>query len=208
MKIKRVSQNERLEFLGDAVLELITSEYLYHENDSMVEGDLSKLRASLVCEQTLSECAKKLTLGNYLYLGKGEDASGGRNRPSILSDALEAVIGAIYLDSGYPVAEAFIRKHILGNMEEMHLFIDSKTKLQELVQNEYKMKLQYQLISEEGPDHDKYFTVQAMMDDVMLASGGGKSKKIATQDAAYRSLILLEKKRKVTNGGTDVFKEH
>ncbi len=200
---KHCKHNERLEFLGDAVLELVTSDFLYSNNPEMEEGELSKLRASLVCEQTLSVCARNLELGNAVFLGKGEDTTGGRNRNSILSDALESIIGAIYLDGTYEAAKSFILKFILNDLEHTKLFIDSKTKLQEMVQNRYKRQLHYETVSEEGPDHDKQFTVLAMMDKIPLETGTGKSKKNAAQDAAYRSLLKLDKEWKV-QGGTDV----
>ena len=136
MKMNKEDNNERLEFLGDAVLELITSEYVYNKHQTLSEGDLTKIRASIVCEQTLSDCAKDMHIGDYLLLGKGEDSSGGRYRESILSDTLEAIIGAIYLDGGFTNAKEFINKNILSNIEERDLFFDSKTILQEIVQNE------------------------------------------------------------------------
>lgn len=197
LKGEQVAHNERLEFLGDAVLELVTSEFLYHKNEEMEEGDMSKTRASLVCEQMLSFCADKIQLGSFVFLGKGEDTSGGRRRASILSDAMEAIIGAIYLDGGYDSAKAFIMKYILCDIKNAGVFTDSKTKLQEIVQNTYKKQLSYRLISEEGPAHDKTFTVQAMMGEEPLEIGSGKSKKSATQDAAYRSILRLEN----TSGG-------
>ena len=151
-KIPKLSCNERLEFLGDAVLELITSEILFVENPLRPEGELTKLRASLVCETALTECAKTLGLGAFLLLGKGEAATGGRERSSLLSDAVEALIGGIYLDGGFTEAKEFIKNHILLDLEEKKLFLDSKTILQEYVQGEYKKKLSYHVISEEGPD--------------------------------------------------------
>ncbi len=201
MKINKSDDNERLEFLGDAVLELAASEFLFSENQSMKEGDLSKLRASLVCEQSLAACARELTLGNYLFLGKGEDVTGGRERNSILSDALEAVIGAIYLDGGYEEANRFILLNILADIENRKLFYDSKTRLQEYVQSVYKMKLSYRLIYEEGPDHDKRFCVQVQMEDKMLSRGVGKTKKAAAQEAAYLSLKQLKALENKNIGG-------
>ena len=137
-RLKKTDCNERLEFLGDAVLELVSSEYLFFENPKMPEGELTKLRASMVCEKALAFCARDLDLGDFLLLGKGEDATGGRKRDSITSDALEALIGAIYLDGGFANAKEFILNHVLNDLEGKRLFYDSKTILQELVQGDRK----------------------------------------------------------------------
>ena len=193
--LKKLSDNERLEFLGDAVLEFVSSEYLYELEEDMSEGSMTKLRASLVCEQTLAQCARSLNLGNYLLLGKGEALNGGRERDSILSDALEAVIGAIYLDGGITNVKEFIRKHVLSDIENKKLFYDSKTILQEMVQNEYKQQLHYKLLAEEGPEHQKCFTVQVYIDDKPLKTGTGKTKKAAEQEAAYKTILHLQKKQ-------------
>ena len=192
-RLNKLSNNERLEFLGDAVLELTSSEYLFHEHEKMPEGDLTKLRASLVCESTLALCARELALGEYILLGKGEAATGGRERESILSDAMEALIGAIYLDGGLTSAKEFIGRYILSDMEHKKLFFDSKTILQEIVQSEYKKQLCYELLSEEGPDHNKKFTVLAHMEGTPLAQGVGRTKKAAEQNAAYHSILMLKK---------------
>ena len=157
--MKKLSDNERLEFLGDAVLELVSSEFLYLNYPNLPEGKLTKLRASIVCEPTLALCTKEISLGDYLYIGKGEDLTGGRNRKSILSDAMEAVIGAIYLDGGFANAKEFIMKFILTDIDKKQLFYDSKTILQEVVQGEHE-QLSYVLTEESGPDHDKSFTVE------------------------------------------------
>ena len=185
----RLSDNERLEFLGDAVLEIISSEYLFNTYQDKPEGDLTKLRASIVCEPTLALCTKEMDLGKYLYLGKGEDMTGGRSRKSILSDALEAVIGAIYLDGGFASAKEFILRFILTDIEHKQLFYDSKTILQEMVQAKYKETLVYELIKEEGPDHNKRFTVNVVLGEKVLGSGSGRTKKAAEQEAAYRALL-------------------
>lgn len=190
-RLNKLSNNERLEFLGDAVLELTSSEYLFHEHEKMPEGDLTKLRASLVCEPTLALCARELSLGEYIMLGKGEAATGGRERESILSDAMEALIGAIYLDGGFTSAKEFIGRFILSDMEHKQLFFDSKTILQEIVQSEYKKQLCYDLLSEEGPDHNKKFTVLAHMEGTPLAEGTGRTKKAAEQNAAYHSILMI-----------------
>ena len=195
-RLNKLSNNERLEFLGDAVLEVTSSDFLFHQYKDMPEGDLTKLRASVVCEPTLALCARELELGTYLYLGKGEDATGGRERDSILSDALEAVIGAIYEDGGFASAKEFIGKYILADIEHKKLFFDSKTILQEIVQSEYKKHLYYELIEEVGPDHNKKFTVLAKMDEIDLKEGCGRTKKAAEQDAAYRSILMLKQKQK------------
>lgn len=189
--LKREGNNERLEFLGDAVLEMISSENLYKSNPQMPEGELTKLRASLVCEPTLAQCAKEIKLGSFLLLGKGEEATGGRERSSILSDAFEAVIGAIYLDGGFTNAKEFIERTVLSNVEHRSLFCDSKTILQEMIQSEHKGTPSYRLIAETGPEHMKRFTVCAYLDDMPLAKGEGKTKKAAEQEAAYQSILLL-----------------
>lgn len=195
--LKERMDNERLEFLGDAVLEVVSSEFLYKNHPEMNEGQMTKLRASLVCEQSLAACARQLKLGNYLLLGNGEDLTGGRERDSILSDAWEAVIGAMYLDGGFTSAKEFVQKYVLQDIEHKKLFYDSKTILQELIQNKYKQTLHYKLISEEGPDHNKTFTVQAYMDETPLMTGKGRTKKAAEQDAAYQSLLQFEQKEKL-----------
>jgi len=195
MKMSKESNNERLEFLGDAVLELITSEYVYNKYKDLPEGDLTKLRAGMVCEQTLSSCAKDLSIGDFLLLGKGEDISGGRTRDSILSDALEAIIGAIYLDGGFTSAKEFVQKKILNQIEDKELFFDSKTILQEMVQNEnHKQKIRYKLISEEDPDHNKSFTIALYVGNKQYGCGVGKTKKAAEQEAALQAIKKLQKK--------------
>ena len=191
--MKKGSDNERLEFLGDAVLEIVSSEFLYLNYPKLPEGDLTKMRASLVCEPTLAFCTRQLNLGDYLLLGKGEDMTGGRKRKSILSDALEAVIGAIYLDGGFASAKEFILKFILTDIEHKQLFYDSKTILQEVVQASYKEELCYRLVGEEGPDHDKHFTVEAWIGEMLIGKGEGHTKKAAEQEAAYQALLKLKK---------------
>lgn len=192
--MKKHSDNERLEFLGDAVLEVVSSDFLYRNYPNLPEGDLTKLRASIVCEPTLALCTKEINLGDYLLLGKGEDRTGGRNRKSILSDALEAVIGAIYLDGGIEQAKQFILKYILTDIEHKKLFYDSKTILQEVVQGNYEEKLNYVLLEESGPDHDKNFSVEARIGERVVGQGNGHTKKAAEQEAAYHALLLLEPK--------------
>jgi len=189
---KKLSDNERLEFLGDAVLEIISSEFLYHNYPDRPEGELTKLRASVVCEPTLALCAQEMKLGDYLLLGKGEDQTGGRGRKSILSDALEAVIGAIYLDGGFANAKEFVLKYILTDIEHKQLFYDSKTILQEIVQGEHE-QIAYVLTKESGPDHNKSFTVDVRVDDQVLGTGTGRTKKAAEQEAAYQALLIMKK---------------
>lgn len=190
--MKKLSDNERLEFLGDAVLEIVSSEFLYENYPKLPEGDLTKLRASIVCEPTLALCTRELDLGEYLLLGKGENLTGGRKRKSILSDALEAVIGAIYLDGGFENARTFVHKFILTDIEHKKLFYDSKTILQEVVQGNYEESLHYELLSEEGPDHDKQFKVEAKIGERSIGTGCGHTKKAAEQEAAYQALLLLK----------------
>ena len=192
--LKKHSDNERLEFLGDAVLEIISSEFLYKEYPDKPEGELTKLRASIVCEPTLALCTKDIALGEYLLLGKGEDQTGGRGRKSILSDALEAVIGAIYLDGGFANAKEFIHKYILTDIEHKQLFYDSKTILQEMVQAQAKGALEYEILKEEGPDHNKTFEVRAMLGKEEVGRGSGRTKKAAEQVAAYRGILKLRER--------------
>lgn len=192
-RMKKLSDNERLEFLGDAVLEIVTSDFLYHEHTDVPEGELTRVRASIVCEQTLAFCTRALNLGDYLFLGKGEDQTGGRKRKSILSDAFEAIIGAIYLDGGFANAKEFIHRFILNDMEHKKLFYDSKTILQEIVQGHTDETLTYVLLKEEGPDHNKSFEVSAMLDGQEIGRGIGRTKKSAEQRAAYRGILTIRK---------------
>lgn len=194
-RMGKLDNNERLEFLGDAVLELITSDFLYRKYSGYPEGKLTRLRASLVCEPTLALCSRDIDLGNYLLLGKGEDATGGRNRDSIVSDAMEAVIGAIYLDGGLDEAKKFILRFILNDIEKKQLFYDSKTILQEMIQSEHKDQLFYELLKEEGPDHDKQFTTRVMLGSTELGRGKGRTKKASEQEAAYYAILKLKEKK-------------
>ena len=180
--------NERLEFLGDAVLEVVSSEFLFLNHPDMPEGEMTKLRASLVCEPALAYCAEAISLGDYLILGKGEDMTGGRKRPSVVSDAMEAVIGAIYLDGGLANAKEFIHRFILNDIEHKQLFYDSKTILQELVQEKGLQPIEYVLTGEEGPDHDKCFTVVVQVNGQVVGNGTGHTKKAAEQAAAYQAI--------------------
>ncbi len=190
----RLENNERLEFLGDAVLELVTSEYLYQTYPKMPEGTATRTRASIVCEQTLALCARELELGKYLRLGKGEDMTGGRQRPSVTSDAMEALIGAMYLDGGFASAKEFIHRFILNDIEHKQLFYDSKTILQEKIQGDFGQEVHYKLLKEEGPDHNKSFTVCVLMGEQELGTGTGRTKKAAEQEAAYEAILKIREK--------------
>lgn len=187
--------NERLEFLGDAVLEVTSSEFLFRTYPNLPEGELTKKRASLVCEPTLALCAREISLENYLLLGKGEEATGGRRRDSVVSDAMEALIGAIYLDGGFANAKEFIHKYILNDIENKQLFYDSKTTLQEIVQGRYEEDVHYVLVKEEGPDHNKFFYVEALLGKRVLGQGCGHTKKAAEQQAAYCAIKKLKNEK-------------
>lgn len=192
-RINKSGNYERLEFLGDAVLELVSSDYIYHEHPDMAEGQMTKYRASLVCEPALAFCARQIGLEAYILLGRGEEATGGRGRDSIISDVMEAVIGAIYSDSGMEEAKNYIHRFILSDLEHKQLFYDAKTVLQEEVQKENRGVLHYELVREEGPEHDKHFEVEAMVGDVKVGFGSGHSKKAAEQNAAYEALVTKYK---------------
>ena len=185
--------NERLEFLGDAVLELVSSEYLFTESPHTPEGELTKTRASMVCEPSLALCARDIGLGDYLLLGKGEEATGGRLRDSVTSDAMEALIGAVYLDGGFTSAKEFIHRFVLTDLEDKKLFYDSKTILQEMVQAEKGGAIRYRLTGEEGPDHNKSFCVEVLVGESVYGDGCGRTKKAAEQQAAYRAILKLRK---------------
>ena len=183
--------NERLEFLGDSVLSIVISDYLFKKETKLPEGELTKIRANIVCEESLSEVSKNIHLGKYMLLGKGEEATGGRERISILADALEAVIAAIYLDGGIKCAREFI----LTNMEKIindsikgKIFRDYKTCLQEVLQSYGENNIWYKLIEEKGPDHNKRFVMEVGINDTVLGVGEGKSKKDAEQVAAKCAL--------------------
>ena len=185
--------NERLEFLGDSVLGITVADYLYRHYGDMPEGRMTRLRAELVCEQSLYRAACRLGLGEYLRLGRGEEHNGGRTRPSILSDAMEAVIAALYLDAGMETAAAFIRRSLLDDLGPMEpaFTTDFKTALQELVQRQSGQILTYELEREEGPDHAKTFSVQVRLNGEVLGHGVGHTKKEAEQSAAENALGAL-----------------
>lgn len=190
-KINKIASYERLEFLGDAVLELVSSEALFRQNPTLSEGELTKMRAAMVCEPSLAFCARDLNLVPFIKLGKGELYTGGRGRDSISADVMEALIGAIYLDGGMEQAQAFIVKYIMADLENKQLFYDSKSTLQELMQGKLKKEFCYELLDESGPEHHKCFRVQVRMEEEILGEGTGKSKKAAEQQAAYMALLLL-----------------
>ena len=193
--ISYTGNNERLEFLGDAVLEVASSEFLFHKYPDLPEGKLTKKRASMVCEPTLALCAREIPLGDYLLLGKGEEATGGRKRDSIVSDAMEALIGAIYLDGGFANAKEFINRFVLKDIENKQLFYDSKTTLQEIVQGQFEEDVRYVLVKEEGPDHNKSFYVEAILGEKVLGQGCGHTKKAAEQQAAYCAIKKLKREK-------------
>lgn len=193
-KINKYGHYERLEFLGDAVLELVSSEFLFNMHPQLPEGELTKMRASMVCEPALAFCAKDIELGEFLLLGKGEESTGGRKRDSITSDAMEAVIGAIYLDGGMEEAKGFINRFVLSDLEDKQLFYDSKTTLQELIQGKLKKDFHYVLLEESGPEHDKVFQVAVYIEEQRIGQGTGRTKKAAEQQAAYQALLMFRDK--------------
>lgn len=188
-KINKFPDYERLEFLGDAVLELVISDFIFREHPEMSEGELTKFRSSIVCEPALAFCARQIGLEQFILLGRGEELTGGRKRDSIISDVMEAVIGAIYLDSGIEEARSYIVRFILSDLENKQLFYDAKTILQEAVQKENSGSIRYELVREEGPEHDKNFVVEVMVGDRKAGCGSGHSKKAAEQHAAYEALL-------------------
>lgn len=192
VKINKYGNYERLEFLGDAVLELTSSLFFYNKYPEMNEGNLTKMRSSLVCEQALAYSAREFGLQEFILLGKGEENTGGRDRDSIVSDVFEAVLGAIYLDGGFDEANKFVTEYVLKDIEKRQLFYDAKTILQEKVQKDGK-KLEYSMIEETGPDHDKVFVIAALINGEVMSTGEGKSKKQAEQNAAYKVLTEVYK---------------
>ena len=190
--MNRLECNERLEFLGDAVLELVSSEYLFAAYPQMPEGELTRLRASLVCEPTLAFCAREINLGDYLSLGKGEELTGGRHRDSVTSDAMEAVIGALYLDGGFASAKEFILTFVLNDIEHKKLFFDSKTIFQEMVQGNFAGEITYHLLGEEGPDHDKTFSVEVYSSEKNLWEKAREERRRRRQMAAYHGIMKIQ----------------
>ena len=186
--------NERLEFLGDSVLGMLVADYLYRTFPDRPEGELTRMRADMVCEHTLATAANRIGLGEHLQLGHGEEQGGGRNRASILADAVESVIAATFLDGGMDAAKAFIKTFILCDVPVTKLHnADYKTALQERVQKKKDQSLRYILTGESGPDHDKVFTAQVLLNDQVVGEGTGSSKKRAEQDAARVALETLKK---------------
>ena len=191
-RLSKSDCNERLEFLGDAVLELVSSEFLYKKYAARAEGELSKTRAALVCEPSLSSDAKKIDLGSYIFMGKGEEASGGRERASVVSDAFEALIGAMFLDGGLEPAKAFIERFVLVDADDKLIITDSKSALQELVQQHRKAVIEYTTIEESGPEHDKCFVVSVKINGKDAGTGSGRSKKAAEKQAALNAIKNLK----------------
>ena len=189
----RFGSNERLEFLGDSVLSIIVSEYIYTNFKQLPEGELTKLRASLVCEKALCSFSRELQMGKYLFLGKGETHNHGEERPSILADAFEAVLAAIYIDGGFEPAKKHVLRFITEEIRSRNddAFKDYKTLLQEVIQKNPEERLVYILTDESGPDHDKRFTVEVHLNSNVIGSGVGRSKKQAEQEAAHQALSLM-----------------
>lgn len=191
--IRKINCNERLEFLGDAVLEQASSIYLFRQYPEIPEGQLSKMRASLVCESALAAAAEKISLGDFIFLGKGETVNGGSKKPSVVSDAMEALIGALYLDGGENASNRFILKYILTDIQEKEkTFIDYKSKLQELVQAEGNGTICYRVTGEYGPEHEKEFEVELTIGQKKVSIGRGRNKKAAEQKAAYEALKKIK----------------
>jgi ribonuclease-3 len=185
--------NERLEFLGDAVLSIIVSDAIFRDYTNLPEGELTRIRASLVCEKSLFGFAKQIDLGSYIMLGRGERQTGGNERPSILSDAFEALIAAVYLDGGMKAAADFVMGFVRPELEQHDggVFKDFKTKLQEIIQQNPEEQLEYRLVSESGPDHDKRFTIEVCLNSNVIGRGTGHSKKQAEQLAAKEAIELM-----------------
>lgn len=192
MTINKKPSYERYEFLGDAVLEFLVSKHLFEKYPEKTEGELTKLRASLVCEYTLSKISRELKFGIYGFFSKGELQTGGCNRDSILCDMFEAVLGAIYLDGGIEPAKAYVDSFLLTDIENKSLFYDAKSRLQEYVQKK-NVPYRYEIISEDGPEHNKTFKVCLIIDEEKISEGEGHSKKGAEQMAAYNALLILKK---------------
>ena len=191
----KVKSNEKLEFLGDSILEFVSSEYIYKKYPKLTEGEMTKVRASVVCGESLSNVARKNNVGEFLYLGKSEKVSGGQNRKAVLEDAVEAIIAAIYLDGGIESAKKFIFDSLEEEIDKAtkHVGVkDYKTVLQEVLQKNGTVNIEYEITNEQGPDHDKTFYAQVKLDGKVLAKGEGKSKKVAEMHAAQKALQEME----------------
>ena len=192
---KKKQSNEKLEFLGDSILEFVSSEYIYHKYPNLKEGEMTKVRASVVCEKSLHEIAKMHNFSDFLYLGKSERISQKEVRPAIMADSVEAVIAAIFLDGGLEPAKKFIIKNLAKPIESATKHIgqkDYKTVLQEILQKNGNVDIEYVIIDEKGPDHEKLFTAEVKVEDKVLATGEGKSKKLAEMQAAQKALENLK----------------
>ncbi len=189
------SNNERLEFLGDSVLGIVISDYLFKNFQEMPEGELTKVRSKIVCETTLGECSRAIGLGAFMFFGKGEEMTGGRDRTSILADAYESLIASIYMDGGLEASRDFILTHMKKKISDAiagKVFLDYKTHLQELVQVNKSNKIKYEIIGEEGPDHCKVFHTQVSLNELVIGDGIGRSKKESEQEAAKMALRKVE----------------
>lgn len=194
-KAAGLKSNERLEFLGDSVLNIVTSDYIYRNYPELPEGEMTRTRAAVVCEASLTRCAEKIRLGEYLFLGKGEENTGGRTRSSILSDAFEALIGAVYIDGGISDARGFILRYmedIYQDIDRQNVFRDYKTMFQEIIQKQSDQKISYRILDERGPDHDKTFTAQVLVGNEPYGEGTGRSKKEAEQNAAKDAINSMQ----------------
>ena len=192
-EMKHIQNNERLEFLGDSVLGIVTAAYLYNTFPNP-EGDLAKIKSAVVSEKALAPIALSFGIDKLLVLGKGEESTGGRHRDSIISDVMEAVIGAIYIDGGIEAAKKHIDKFILNDLENKQIFIDAKSVLQELVQKDSSKTLSYEIYGESGPEHDKIFKSRVLVNGEILGEGEGHTKKAAEQQAAYQAVLKLRDK--------------
>ena len=194
---KKVESNEKLEFLGDSILEFISSKYLYQNYPNLKEGEMTKVRATVVCEKSLHKIAQKHNFSDFLYLGKSEQVTGGKNRPAILADSVEAIIAAMYLDGGLDKAEKFIIENLKDEIEIATKHVgdkDYKTVLQEKLQKKEKVKIEYKIIKETGPDHDKTFEAEVLVEGKKIATGIGKNKKHAEMEAARKALKQIQSK--------------
>jgi len=201
VKTVKMHSNERLEFLGDSVLGIIISDYLFNRFPNLPEGELTKLRSKVVCEGTLADISRELNIGKFMFFGKGEIRTGGRNRPSILADAFEAVIASIYKDGGMPVAKTFVLRHLISKIdaaEKGEIFVDYKTRLQEIVQAHKQNRIKYELLDATGPDHNKTFRSAVKLNNEIIGVGEGHSKKEAEQKAASAALKEANKIEKET----------